>query len=136
MKNLLNTILFISLCAFLFACSKNDEKSDSFKNLVDIVWVSDSLLLDGENASGPGELLEFFEGEASFNEDGTGKFGQYTGGWYFTNSEQDITITSDELQLPLTCNIIELTKMSFKITTNFTDPLMIDHVVRITFKAK
>ena len=129
-------VLILSVIIMLiWGCNKGDNNSETFNLLTDHAWVSDSLLLNGLDASSPGSMLEKFKGDAQFYEDGSGYFGQYEGGWYFTNNESDITITSDSLQLPLTSNIIELTDQSFKITTQFpAGPLLLD--VRITFKAK
>jgi len=129
-------LILASIAAILcFACKKEEEKSERFKLLTGNVWMSDSLLVDGEDASGPGEMLEKFVGKAEFKDDGTGYFGQYVGTWYFSNNEKDITISSPSLAFPLTCRIVELTQTSFKITTNF--PSGIDGVflvIRITFK--
>lgn len=126
--------LFVLLIALTISCK--EKESEKFKLLTGHEWVSDSLLVDGEDASGAGSLLEKFVGDAMFYKDGSGYFGQYTGGWYFTNNETDITITSDSLQIPLTCNITELTDQSFKITTSFplVQSVLLD--IRITFKAK
>ena len=63
---------------FIFACTKKDEKSERFKILTGQVWTTDSLLVDGEDAGGPGGLLEKMAGDAEFRPDGTGYFGQYT----------------------------------------------------------
>ncbi|MEE4116407.1 MAG: hypothetical protein V2I37_09575 [Marinilabiliaceae bacterium] len=120
----------------LILASCGDKTSERFKLLTGHAWQSDSLLVDGMDASGPGEMLEKFVGEAMFYEDGSGYFGQYTGGWYFSNNETDITITSDSLALPLTSNIDELTGESFKISTRFTTAQSIVLDIRITFKAK
>jgi len=127
-------LLAAAILVITFSC-KEDE-SERFKLLTGHAWVSDSLLVDGQDASGPGEMLEKFKGDAEFFEDGSGYFGQYDGGWYFTNNETDITITSDSLQLPLTSNIIELTSESFKITTQFPVVPNVYLDIRITFKAK
>jgi len=138
MKNLKLLSIFLLSGLILFACSKKDnDHSERFRLLTGTVWHTDTLLVDGEDASGPGQILEKFKGDAEFYEDGTGYFGQYIGCWYFTNSETNITITSDPLILPLSSNIIELTAQSLKLTTNF--PTAIPEVVldiRITFKAK
>ena len=131
--------LFLALIAIgivFFSCNKKDDKSDKFNFLTDNIWISDSLLVNGEDASGAGQPLEKFVGEAKFNRDGSGTFGLYSGSWYFTSNETVITITTDDLPIPLTCNIVELTASSFKITTAFTDPLLGQLAIRITFKAK
>jgi hypothetical protein len=136
MKNL---ALFLIISGFLIASScKKDSNSESFNLLTGTVWVSDSLLANGIDASGAGGLLEDFKGEARFNEDLTGQFGNYTGTWRFTSNETQIVITSDDLILPLTVKIAELTKTSLKVTTSFpnlTDPQN-PYNLRMTFKAK
>ena len=123
--------------AICFACSKKDDQSERFRLLTGHVWKSDSLLVDGNDGSGPGGILEKFVGDAEFKEDGTGYFGQYVGTWYFSNSEQDITIVSDSLAFPLTSSIVELTNLSFKITTSYPSPAPgVNFDIRITFKPK
>jgi len=123
--------------ALIFACTKKDEKSERFNILTGQLWTTDSLLVDGEDASGPGGLLEKMAGDALFRADGTGYFGQYTGTWYFTNNETQITIRSDSLALPLTSNIAELTMQSFKITTSYPTAVpSVNLVIRISFKPK
>lgn len=129
-------LTFITLL-ILFACTKEEEKSERFILLTSHIWESDSLLIDGLDAGGPGQMLEKFAGDAEFYEDGTGYFGQYQGDWSFTNYEEGIIIISDSLLLPLTANIVELTAASFKITTNFPTAIP-DQVldVKITFIEK
>ncbi|HUS86244.1 MAG TPA: hypothetical protein VMW76_03305 [Bacteroidales bacterium] len=132
-------LLLIAFAAAVIciACKKTDEHSERFNLLTGHVWVSDSLLVDGNDASGPGGLLEKFAGDAEFKEDGTGYFGQYEGTWYFSNNEIDITITSDSLAFPLTSRIIELAQTSFKITTSYPSPVQgVNFAIRITFKSK
>ena len=137
MKNYLIILAVTFTTLLCFACKKEKEESERFKLLTGHEWVSDSLLVDGEDASGPGGLLEKFVGDAMFNADGTGTFGQYDGTWYFSNGEKDITINSSALAFPLTCRIVELTSTSFKITTNFPTGKEGEHmVIRITFKPK
>lgn len=77
-------------------------------------------------------------GDAEFRPDGTGSFGQHTGNWYFTDDERKITISSLSLGAPLELNIIELTRQSFKITTQWlVDQTQgIYFTIRITFKPK
>ena len=134
MKKLTLILVLISLSLIYYSCNKKDAKSDRFIFLTDNIWLSDSLLVNGVDASGG--LLAIFVGEAKFNEDGTGTFSQNAGGWYFTDNETDITITSEDLPLPLTCNIVTLTATNFKITTSFEDPIAGQLAIRITFKAK
>ena len=134
----LNIIFLVLLSVILiFACKKEDEKSERFKILTGQVWTTDSLLVNGENAGGPGGLLEKMAGDAVFRSDGTGYFGQYVGTWYFTNNETEITIRSDSLAFPLTSQIVELSQQSFKITTIFPSAEQgADLAIRITFKPK
>jgi hypothetical protein len=128
----------VLLALLIFACTKEEEKSERFKILTGQVWTSDSLLVNGEDASGPGEFLEKMAGDAEFRPDGTGDFGQYTGSWYFMENETKITISSPSLGTPLELKIIELTQQSFKISTEW----LVDAVqgtyftIRITFKPK
>lgn len=136
MRRLAFILILISLSITYFSCSNKDDKSDKFNFLTDNIWLSDSLLVNGIDASGEGEPLEKFVGEATFNKDGSGTFGLYDGSWYFTNNEEVIVIVTEDLPIPLTCNIVELTASSFKITTAFNDPTLGQLAIRITFKAK
>jgi hypothetical protein len=134
MKNLL---LFIMLAGCILTAScKKENQSEKFRLLTGPVWASDSLLVNGADASGPGGLLNKFKGNAMFNTDYTGTFGVYTGTWRFAANESQLVITSDSLPFPLTTNIVELTTISLKVTTSFplvgSDPIN----VRMTFKAK
>ncbi len=116
-------ILFGLLSVSLFyACDKEEGNSERFNNLTGITWTSDSLLADGQDASGPGELLENFKGDARFYENGTGYFGQYDGTWAFNNLETQLIINSPDLLAALTVNIEELTSSSLKLTTQFPSP--------------
>lgn len=137
MKKLTFTLLIITGIYILITCKKEDTHSERFNLLTGPVWTSDSLLANGEDASGPGELLEKFAGDAKFNEDGSGYFGQYKGSWKFSNNEEYITISSDSLIIPVTCVIEELNETDFKIKTSFPvlgEPQPID--IRFTFKSK
>jgi hypothetical protein len=136
MKNLA-LLLIISCCCIFFACKK-ETKSEQFKLLTGPVWASDSLLAEGVDASGPGQLLAKFKGDIKFREDGTGYFGQYTGTWRFSFNETEIVIDSDSLQVPLTTNIAELTKTSLKMTTSYPNLANPSNPfdIRMTFKAK
>lgn len=133
-----NTVLLLVFAAcVLFACKK-DEKSERFLLLTGHVWTSDSLLMDGAEASGPGQPLEKFKGDINFRDDGTGYFGQYTGTWRFTYNETQVVIESDSLQVPLSAFIEELTEISLKMTTiypNLLDPQN-PFDIRMTFKPK
>lgn len=122
----------LSVLVISFACRK-DEPSQRFKYLTTPVWESDSLLANGVDASGEGQSLANFKGDAKFNTDGTGYFGVFTGKWRFARNETQIVIYDTELGLPLTTNIVELTSVSLKITT--TSPINQD-AIRMTFNAK
>lgn len=135
MKNLIVTVILTVLV--LIAGCKKDTTSERFRLLTTPVWTPDSLLANGFDASGPGQILAGFLGDAKFNEDGTGYFGDYEGKWYFAFNETQIVIQTDSLPLPLTTIIKELTTASLKITTsvpnafNPASPISI----RMTFKA-
>lgn len=129
MKNIA-LFLVICCCFQVFSC-QNDSQSEKFKLLTGPVWASDSLLVNGDDASGPGGLLENFKGDVKFNEDYTGNFGNYSGKWRFAFDETQIVISSDSLPIPLTAIIAELTQTSLKITTSFSSVN-----IRMTFKAK
>lgn len=137
MKNLL---LFagIACCLVLVTCSKEEEENEQVTILTTPVWVTDSLLANGLDAGGPGQLLEKFKGEAKFNRDNSGTFGRYNGTWWFTENDTQIKITSDSLLIPLTCKIVELIPSSFKITTAVPDTSDFTKQVKIrmTFKPK
>ena len=130
-------LLAISGCFLVTYCSKESE-SDKFKLLTGPIWVSDSLLVNGVDAGGPGGMLENFNGEAKFNKDYTGNFGDYTGTWRFASDETQIVITTDALPIPLTTKIAELTAVSLKITTSFPNLAnpSAPFNIRMTFKAK
>lgn len=134
MRNLA-TLLIISVCFYFVSCKK-DSQSEAFKLLTGVVWKSDSLLANGADASGPGGMLENFKGEAKFNEDLTGYFGNYTGTWRFAYNETQIVIMTESLPIPLTTIIAELTRSSLKVTTSYTDLLGVKTNIRMTFKAK
>jgi hypothetical protein len=135
MKNLA-LILVVSVC-LIASCSK-DEKSERFKLLTGPMWTTDSLLADGVDASAPGGILEKFKGDAKFQEDGSGYFGNYTGTWRFSADESQITIITNSLVLPIISEIVELTSSSFKIKTLVPNPLIPTESIKIrmTFKAK
>jgi co-chaperonin GroES (HSP10) len=136
MKNL--ALLFIISGIILASSCKKDEKSERFILLTTPIWTTDSLLANGQDASGPGQVLEKFKGDAKFREDGTGIFGNYKGKWSFSPDETKVTIMSDSLILPIICKLVELTNLSLKITTAVPDKnnptVAID--IRMTFKAK
>jgi hypothetical protein len=136
MKNLV-LLLIVSGFIYISSCKK-DSQSDAFTLLTGPTWVSDSLLANGVDASGPDGMLGNFKGEAKFNEDGTGHFGIYTGTWRFAYNETQIVIETDSLPIPLTTKIAELTEISLKITTIYPNPLnpTTPTDIRMTFKAK
>jgi len=136
MKNLA-LLMIVTGCIYMASCTK-DSQSEAFKLLTGPTWVSDSLLVNRIDASGPDGMLNNFLGEAKFNEDGTGNFGDYTGTWRFSNNETYIVLTSDSLQLPLSAKIAELTAKSLKVTTTYPNPVNPTAPVniRMTFKAK
>jgi hypothetical protein len=136
MKHVNFVMAFLVVLIALLSCQKDKNgPSERFTLLTSHIWESDSLLANGVDASGPGELLEDFAGDARFNTDGTGYFGAYTGTWAFSSSENYLTINSDSIPVPLTAKIEELTELSLKITTSF--PAIPDPIdIRITFKNK
>ena len=136
MKNLA-LLLIISGCLFISTCKK-DSQSESFKLLTGTIWVSDSLLANGIDASGPDGMLKNFKGDAKFNQDGTGYFGVYIGTWRFAYNETQIIISADSLPLPLTTKIAELTSISLKVTTSYPNLLnpAAPTFIRMTFKPK
>lgn len=135
MKNL---PVIIIITALLLSISCKEKESERFILLTTPIWRTDSLIANGVDASGPGGFLEKFKGEAKFREDGTGYFGKYTGTWSFNIDETKLTIATDSLPLPITCDIIELTSLSLKIKTAVINPANISELIniRMTFKAK
>ncbi|MGC9344917.1 MAG: hypothetical protein ACP5E3_19585 [Bacteroidales bacterium] len=134
--NKLGLALILLLAISFISCEDEEENTDRFNLLTTPTWTSDSLLVDGEDASGPGQILENFKGNAKFNEDGTGYFGLYTGTWRFSRDETEVIIVTDSLVFPLTTKIEELTTESLKITTGFPDLLGNDMDIRMTFNVK
>lgn len=135
MKSLI--IFIITTGIIIFSACKKDENSEKFRLLTARTWTSDSLLVNGVDASTPGGILENFNGDVKFNEDGTGNFGSYSGNWRFALNETQLIITSQDLSLPLTTRIMELTQNSFKVTTTFPDPQNSTLLnIRMTFKPK
>ncbi|GAB1419191.1 hypothetical protein MASR2M12_19560 [Bacteroidales bacterium] len=121
----------------MISCHKLEE-DDRFELLTTPIWQSDSLLVNGLEAGGPGQILEKFNGTAKFNRDATGYFGQYTGSWRFADDRNQIIITPDSLPIPLTTLIQEITPASLKITTaypNQTNPSE-TMKIRMTFVPK
>jgi hypothetical protein len=136
MKNLVS-LLLITCIVLASACNK-ETKSAKFLLLTKPVWASDSLFVNGYDASGPGQMLNKFVGDIKFRDDGTGYFGKYKGTWRFSYGESELIIESDSLQLPLSAIITELTNISLKLKTNFTNPADFNNPfkIRMTFKAK
>jgi len=131
-----NIVIWLMLTGLVFAAACNKDKtSDRFSLLTSHVWTSDSLLADGEDASGPGEILEKFKGDVIFEEDGSGTFGQYTGTWMLVDNETSLAINSPELTFTLTTHIVELTKTSLKVTFSYPT-LEGSKNIRMTFKPK
>jgi hypothetical protein len=139
MKTLKNIVVLAGciLMLLLAGCPKTDP-DDRFELLTTPLWQTDSLLANGVDASGPGQLLARFKGEAKFRNDGTGYFGIFKGTWWFTENRTQIIIKTDSIPLPLTSKIVELTTTSFKITTVFPDLTgqTGERNIRMTFKAK
>jgi hypothetical protein len=132
MKKVLYCLLIAALISAA-SCGKN-KTSERFNLLTSHIWTSDSLLVNGIDASGSGQTLEKFKGDAKFNEDGTGYFGQYIGTWMFVDNETNLAIDSPDLLSPLTTHIVELTETSLKVTLTYTIPTTIN--IRMTFKPK
>jgi hypothetical protein len=134
MKSLIYSIFIVGVL-LLSACSSDEEDSEKFVFLTTPTWQSVDLLVDGEDASGEGQVLEKFKGDAKFYKDGTGYFGEYTGTWGFNNNETELVILAAEIGFPLTTVVDELTATSLKISTVFPvepEPLNIN----MTFTAK
>ncbi|MCU0472665.1 MAG: hypothetical protein MUC93_04760 [Bacteroidales bacterium] len=133
----LSLLLVITAGLMFFSCSK-DKKSERFIILTTPIWTADSLLANGMDASGPGQMLEKFKGDAKFQEDGTGYFGTYTGIWKLYADDTEIIIMPDNEPMSFFCDIVELTVNSLKIKTsapnqvNPSQPIPI----RMTFKVK
>lgn len=138
MRNLMLFLIIASMLA-LTNCSK-DDSDDRYELLTNPSWASDSLLVNGFDASGPGQQLEKFKGSAKFNKDGSGTFGVYKGTWRFPDKTRTtLVIVTDSLPFPLTTNIVELTDKSLKITTQVPDLTGMtggNLNIRMTFKAK
>ncbi len=128
-KYLFSLLAVITIMAA--SCAKEKE-SERFRLLTAHVWTSESLLVNGADASGPGGLLENFKGDVTFNKDYTGTFGSYTGSWMLTDDDTTLTISSPDLpMLSLTTVIEELTSTSLKVSFEFTGLS-----VRMTFKPR
>jgi hypothetical protein len=137
MKRNLLFFAILALITLAASCNKSTDE-DRFELITSQNWQTDSLLVDGQDASQPGQILHKFKGEARFNRDATGTFGQYSGTWRFTNNRTAIEIKTDSLPIPLLANIAELTRQSLKITTAYPSPNdpNLDMKIRMTFKSK
>jgi hypothetical protein len=133
----LSLLLIIMAGLIFFSCSK-DKKTDRFIFLTSHIWTADSLLANGVDASGPGQMLEKFKGDAKFEEDGTGYFGTYTGSWKFYAEETEVVIKPDNEPLSFFCEIKELTLNSLKIETSVPNQVEPSQPIpiRMTFKVK
>jgi hypothetical protein len=130
-------ILMILISLILLSCKDDDQDvSEKFVLLTTPVWESESLLVNGVDASGPGGMLENFKGDAEFNEDGTGYFGEYTGTWQFSEDETQLIITAVGLPFPIVAVILELTASSLKIRTEFPNPPQDNLIIDMAFRAK
>ncbi len=132
MKNIV--VLFLTAGLLILAACNREKKSERFLLLTENIWASDSLLANGVDASGPGQTLELFKGDARFNVDGTGTFGQYAGTWMFADNETNLVISSPDLPVTISTLIVELTSLSLKVT--FTYPGVNPLEIRMTFKSK
>ena len=124
--------------AFVFVSCDKEVTTDNLNLLTSHIWTADSLLADGIEEGGGGGMLEMFNGDTKFNEDGTGYVGEIVGIWQFSDNETAIAISSDSLPFPITTHIVELTAQSLKLTTSFpiqeSPPVFAD--VRMTFIPK
>jgi hypothetical protein len=130
-----NIVPWLFIAALVYATSCKEKTSERFDLLTSHAWTSDSLLADGIDASGSGELLEKFKGDIVFRMDGSGTFGQYTGTWMFVDNQSSLVIESPDLAVPLTTHIVELTSTSLKVTFTYTT-LEGNKNIRMTFKPK
>jgi hypothetical protein len=137
MKNVV-LLIIISGCFLIFSCK--EKESERFGFLTDPIWVPDSLLANGFDATAG--ILKNFNDDAKFNKDGTGYFGKYTGTWMFISNESQLVISSDSIPVihSITADIIELTSTSLKLKTSLPDPqdptFQTLIKIRMTFKAK
>jgi len=129
-------LVTITLCILVFSCKK---ESDRFELLTGPVWVAESLMANGVDATGTGGLLEGFVGDAKFNTDGTGTFGTYTGTWEFSITEEKLILNTPSLPITITLDIVELTSTSLKLEgavpdlQNLTGPPI---SIQMTFRPK
>lgn len=67
--------IFLTVILLVTVSCEKDKESERFKLLTGRIWQSNELLVDGADESAG--LLAGFVGEAKFNKDGTGYFGQF-----------------------------------------------------------
>ena len=129
-------IAILSLAILTVGCE--DEKDTPFTLLTGPVWVSDSLLVNGIDAGGPGQILANFRGEARFLKDGTGLFANFTGTWRFAQNDTRLLITSPDYPVPITTIIEELSRSNLRLSTELPHPLLPGTImrVRMTFKSR
>jgi hypothetical protein len=128
--------MLLLFMTFLVIISCKKDESERFKLLTGSIWVSHELLVDGEDASAG--LLANFNGEARFNEDGTGSFGELTGTWTFAQNETQIRISTPAYPFPIVTDIEELTAASLVISTVFPNLENLQETLEIlmSFRAK
>lgn len=133
-------LVLIATVSFLVSgCKKEDDaKSERFILLTSHVWTSQTLEVNGIDASGPDGFLEDFVGDAKFNEDGTGNLGDVEGTWSFANNETQLVISSVSLTIPVTGNIVQLNETTLEITTSVPNPVdpLTKVDVRLVYVAK
>ena len=130
-------ILLFFTSLVLVACDRDDEDevSERFLLLTSTVWVSDQLLVNGVDASEG--VLASFRGEAIFEVDGTGSFGQFTGTWEFMENETKLRITPQGF-IVIIADIVRLTTDTLEIVTGYPNPLDPAEIldVRMIFNAQ
>lgn len=120
MKKLLLFLFSLSALGYI-SCKEEEPVLTPYELLTTRIWASDSLLANGVDASGPGEMLETFKGNAIFNTDGSGVLGNYNATWTLSVDNTEITIITVEPAMEIITTIRELTKTSLKITTAVAD---------------
>lgn len=126
-------LVCVAVCLLITACNK-EEKSERFILLTTPVWSAQSFEASGTDTTGIGILIKQLDGDAKFNEDGTGYFGNFTGQWKFMSDETQIQIDTPSLLAPVITDIILLTDQSLKLLATVTILAPIDLIM--TFKAR
>jgi hypothetical protein len=126
-------LVCVAFCLLITACNK-EEKSERFILLTTPVWSAESFEASGTDTTGIGLLIKQLDGDAKFNEDGTGYFGNFTGQWKFMSDETQIQISTQSLPAPVLTDIILLTDQSLKLLATVTILAPID--LSMTFKAR